>query len=78
MPRRLGELGATGAEARYRLKWLLDKGLKALPDDPTVPLNDKARGFIRDMMEAVEVNEDFEPSFGQVTYAQDLYDRFIL
>ena len=76
--RKLGELGATGAEARYRLKWLLDKGLKALPDDPTVPLNDKARGFIRDMMEAVEVNEDFEPTYGQVVYAQDLYDRFIL
>lgn len=76
--RKLGELGATGAEARYRLKWLLDKGLKALPDDPTVPLNDKARGFIRDMMEAVEVNEDFEPTYGQVVYAQDLYDKFIL
>jgi len=76
--RKLGELGATGAEARYRLKWLLDKGLKALPDDPTVPLNDNARGFIRDMMEAIEVNEDFEPTFGQVVYAQDLYDRFIL
>lgn len=76
--RKLGELGISGADARYRLKWLLDKGLKSLPDDPMVPINDKAREFIRDMAEAVEVNEDFEPSYGQVVYAQDLYDRFIL
>jgi len=76
--RRLGELGATGTEARERLKFLLDKGLKDLPDDPTIPLNDNARGFIRDMIEAVEVNDTFEPTFGQVTYAQDLYDRFVL
>jgi len=76
--RKLGELGATGAEARYRLKWLLDKGLKGLPDDLTVPLNDKARGFIRDMIEAVEVNEDFEPSPGQIFYAQDLFDRYLV
>lgn len=27
--RKLGELGISGADARYRLKWLLDKGLKA-------------------------------------------------
>ena len=77
MPRKLGELGCTGPEARARLERLLDMGLKGLPDDQTVPLNDHARGFIRDMIEALEVNDHFEPTFGQVTYAQDLYERYI-
>ena len=77
MPR-LGSLGITGPEARDRLKFLIDKGLKDLPDDFQIEMNDKARGFIRDMMEALEENESFEPTYSQVTYAQDLFDRYIL
>lgn len=75
---KLGQLGCSGQEARERLKRLLDKGLKDLPDDPSVPINDHARSFIKDMVEAMAENDLFEPTYGQVTYAQDLYDRYIL
>lgn len=75
---RLGQLGCTPAEARERLKRLLNLGLKDVIDDATIPAPDAARGFVKDMSEALRENPNFEPTFGQVTYAQDLYDRYIL
>lgn len=78
MSRRLGETGGTPAEDRARLKRLLDLGLAGAAKDETVPLNANSRKFITEMDEAIKNNPNFEPTFGQVSYAQDLYDRVIL
>lgn len=79
MGRKLGELGCTGVEARERLKRLLNMGLKDIAlDDPSMPVRSKDRTFIKDMIEVLANNPDFEPSYGQIVYAQDLYDKFIL
>lgn len=78
MPKRLGETGGTPAEDRSRLKRLLDLGLAGVLKDPNVPLTQHNRDFIRDMETAIKDNPNFEPTFGQVAKAQDLYDRYIL
>lgn len=76
--RKLGELGISGPEARSRLERLLKLGLDAMYLDPMTPFTSRQREFIRDMKEALSENPIFEPSFGQVSYAQDLYDRYCL
>lgn len=78
MSKRLGETGGTPAEDRARLKRLLDLGLKGMSTDDGVPMTPHNRKFITDMEEALDNNPNFEPSFGQVAKAQDLYDRFVL
>lgn len=78
MSKRLGETGGTPTEDRARLKRLLDLGLKGMADDQSIPLSDHNRRFIRDMEDALQQNPNFEPSFGQVAKAQDLYDRMVL
>ena len=76
--RKLGELGCSGPEARNRLKRLLDKGLRDSIRDETIPLTVDNRKFLSDMVNAVADNPNFEPSYGQVVYAQDLFDRYLL
>jgi DNA invertase Pin-like site-specific DNA recombinase len=77
MPRRLGELGCDVAEARERMERLFKMGLSSIAEDEDIPLTPKARTFIRDMKGALS-NELFQFTYGQVTYAQDLYDQFCL
>ena len=72
--RKIGELGCTGPEARERLSRLLKLGL-ATTD---APLSAYELKFVADMVEALKVNPYFEPSYGQLTKAQDLYDKYIL
>lgn len=76
--RKLGELGCTGPEARERLKRYFKMGLKVMYDDSMTPFSSKERAFLRDMQEALKENPDFEPSYGQVTWASDLYERYCL
>lgn len=78
MARKLGELGCTPTEARNRLKRILDMGLSDLVANQSAPITNHEAKFIRDMQEAIENNPEFEPSYGQTVYAQDLYDRYIL
>lgn len=78
MSKRLGETGGTPAEDRARLRRLLDLGLSGAAKDETVPLTAHNRKFITDMDTAIKDNPNFEPTFGQVAKAQDLYDRIIL
>jgi len=75
---RMGQLGCTGLEARERLKRLMNMGLKSIGTDESIPLKDRDRAFIKDMVDALSGNKDFEPSYGQVVYAQDLFDRYLL
>ena len=72
--RRLGELGCSGKEARERLVRLLKMGLA----DTEAPLSDGQRKFIQDMKDGLANNPNFEPSYGQLTKAQDLYDKYVL
>ena len=74
--RRMGSLGCTGQEARDRLRRLLKMGLSSIKVDTTIPIRDKERSFIGDMEDAISNNDNFEPSYGQVTYAQDIFDRY--
>lgn len=76
MTRKLGELGCTPTEARDRLKRLLKLGVADLLKDSNVPLTQKERKFIEDMVTATNLNKDFEPSYGQVTFAQDIYEKY--
>ncbi len=75
---KMGQLGCTGPEARDRLKRLLKMGLQSIRKDNNIPLTLHEREFLRDMSQGISDNELWEPSFGQVTYAQDLYDKYCL
>ena len=75
--RKLGNLGCSPVEARSRLKRILDMGLSDLVANQSAPVTNYEAKFIRDMQEAVDNNPDFEPSFGQVTYAEDLKERYL-
>ena len=77
MPRRLGELGCEPAEARERMERLFKMGLSSITEDKDVPLTYKNREFLRDMKGAID-NPLYVFSYGEVTYAQDLYDRYCL
>lgn len=77
MPRKLGELGCDVAEARERMERLFKMGLSSIIEDIDIPINDKGRKFLRDMKDAID-NPLFTFTYGQVTYAQDLYDRYCL
>lgn len=76
--RKLGELGCDGPEARERLKRYFSMGLRLMYDDPNTPFSKKEKEFLRDMTQALKDNPSFEPSYGQVTYAGDLYERYCL
>lgn len=78
MPRKLGELGCTGDEARERLKRLFQMGLKSISTDLNIPLSNKERDFLKDMKEALTNNPSFEPSYGQVTFATDIFERYCI
>lgn len=78
MPRKLGELGCTGPEARERLVRLMRMGLKNIAVDQNVPLSGKERRFIDDMGYALDNNPIFEPSYGQVTYATDIFEKYCI
>jgi len=75
---KLGQLGCDGPQARARLKFLLDHGLKNIVEDQSIPARPKDRDFVTDMLKTLYDNPLFEPTYGMVTYAQDLYDRYIL
>ena len=75
--RKLGELGGDVAEARERMERLFKMGLSSITEDMDIPVGDKGRKFLRDMKDAID-NPLFIFTYGQVTYAQDLYDRFCL
>lgn len=77
MSRKLGELGCDVAEARERMERLFKKGLTLIIDDPELPLTDRNRKFLREMSDAL-ANPLFIFTYGQVTYAQDLYDRYCI
>jgi hypothetical protein len=77
MPRKLGELGCDVAEARERMERLFKMGLSSIAEDESVPLTPKNRTFLRDMKDALS-NELFIFGYGQVTYAQDLYEKYCL
>lgn len=75
--RKLGELGCSGPEARDRLKRIMvTMGLGNVAKDLTIPLTIKERTFIHEMVEALALNPNFEPSYGMVTYATDLYEKY--
>lgn len=76
--RKLGELGCSGPEARERLKRLMKMGLRSISIDKSIPLTDKERQFIDDMGYALDNNPIFEPSYGQVTRATDIFEKYCI
>lgn len=76
--RKLGELGCTGQEARSRLERLFKMGLAFIREDTNTPLTLKEKGFLTDMNNALADNPIFEPSYGQVVWAQDIYNKYCL
>jgi len=74
---KLGQLGCSGPEARARLVRILDMGLADLVSNNSAPLTSREAKFIKDMQEAVENNPNFEPSYGQVTWLEDLKEKYL-
>jgi hypothetical protein len=74
---KLGQLGCSGTEARARLARLLDMGLADMAVEQSSPLTVREASFIRDMHEAIENNPNFEPSYGQVTWMEDLKEKYL-
>lgn len=74
---KLGQLGCSGPEARARLKRILDMGLTDLVANQGAPLTSRETIFIKDMEEALMNNPNFEPSYGQVTWAEDLKEKYL-
>lgn len=74
---KLGQLGCSGPEARARLKRILDMGLSDLVAHQDAPITAWEAKFIRDMIASIEDNPNFEPTYGQVTKAEDLKEKYL-
>lgn len=74
---KMGDLGCTPVEARNRMDRILKMGLTDMAHEQGSPMTIKHIQFIRDMSEAVENNPDWIPTYGQVTYAEDLKERYL-
>lgn len=74
---KMGQLGCSPAEARARLRRLLDMGLTDLVSHNSAPITSSEAKFIKDMQEALDNNDNFEPTYGQVTWAEDIKNKYL-
>lgn len=74
---KMGQLGCSPSEARARLRRLLDMGLTDLVSHNSALITRYEAKFINDMQESIDNNPDFTPTYGQVTLAEDLKEKYL-